>query len=262
MPQDNENMETDELLEVADTTDVSEEKEESVKTYTQEEVNRVVSQEKARLERKYHKSQESKLRRAKELEDTIRAGLDLTDDDDVLSKVKDFYKEQGIDIPDSTSIDNRDAEILGKADAREIIDTCDDDEIEARANELAIKQKQGKCSARENAEFFKLGEYLTNKLEEKELKANGKDVEILQNKEFKQFAKRFNRDTKISEIYDLWEKVSSNKPKKPASTGSLKSTVPNNGVKEYYTPEEVDKLDKELDDPNIWQRVRNSMKHW
>ena len=108
-----------------------------------------------------------------------------------------------------------------------------------------------------------MGEYLTSKLEEKELKANGKDVEILQNKEFKQFAKRFNRDTKISEIYDLWEKVSVNKPKKPASTGSLKSTVPNERVKEYYTSEEVDKLtSKELDDPNIWQRVRNSMKHW
>lgn len=267
MPHDEENMESDEVLEVKDTTtnvDEEENKSESEKTYTQEDIDRVVSQEKARLERKYRKEQESKLGQAQELENTIRVGLGLSSDDDVLSKVKDFYKEQGIDIPDAkTSVSNRDSEILGKADANEIIDTCDYEEIEARANELAVKQKQGKTSARESAEFFKLGEYLTTKLEEKELKANGVDIGILQDREFKKFASRFNRDAKISEVYELWEKLNEKTPKKPVSTGSSKSTVPDNGVKDHYTSEEVDKLtDKELDDPNIWKRVRESMKRW
>lgn len=264
MPEDNQNMETDETLEeleVEGTT--NKEKGTSEKTFTQEDLDRVVSQEKARLERKYRKEEESKLSRSKQLESVLRAGLDLSDDDDVLSKVKDFYKQQGIDIPDNRSVNKKDAEILGVADAQEIIDTFDDTEIEARANELAEKQSKGKTSARENAEFFKLGEYLTSKLKEKELETSGIDVSILQDKIFKEFANKFNSNMKISEIYELWEKVNGNNPKKPVSTGSSKSTVPDNQIKEYYTQEEVDKLSsKDLDNPTIFKRVRESMKRW
>ena len=35
------------------------------------------------------------------------------------------------------------------------------------------------------------------------------------------------------------------------------------GEKDYYTPEEVDRLsEKDLDDPNIWEKVRKSMTKW
>lgn len=236
------------------------------KTYTQADIDKIVSQKTAKLERKYRKEEESRLSKSKQLEDTLRAGLGLTDDDDVLSKVKDFYKEQGIDIPDINTENNRDAEILGKADANEIIDMYDDKDIEARANELAVKQKRGKTTARENAEFFRLGEYLTAKLEEKELKDSGVDTSILQDKDFKAFANNFKTGTKISDVYKMWKKMNGEEdktPKKPASTGSSQSTVPDNKDKEYYTPEEVDKLSsKDLDNPTIFKRVRESMKRW
>lgn len=264
MPEDNQNMVTDETLEELDVKDTtSEEEVELERTFTQKEVDRVVSQEKRRLERKYRKEEESKLSRSEQLESILRAGLNLNDEDDVLSKVKDFYQEQGIDIPDNKSVNKKDAEILGIADAQEIIEAFDDTEIEARANELAEKQSKGKTSARENAEFFKLGEYLTSKLKEKELKANGIDTSILQDKGFKDFADKFNSNMKMNEIYELWEKVNSNISKKPVSTGSTKSTVPDNQVKEYYTPDEVDNLsNKDLDNPTIFQKVRESMKRW
>lgn len=236
------------------------------KTYTQADIDKIVSQKTAKLERKYRKEEESRLIKSKQLEDTLRAGLGLTDDDDVLSKVRDFYKEQGIDIPEVSTENNRDAEILGKADANEIIDMYDDKDIEARANELAVKQKRGKTTARENAEFFRLGEYLTSKLEEKELKENGVDTSILQDKDFKAFANNFKTGTKISDVYKMWKKMNGKEdktPTKPASTGSSQSTVPDNKDKEYYTPEEVDKLSsKDLDNPTIWKRVRESMKRW
>lgn len=236
------------------------------KTYTQADLDRLISQKTAKLERKYRKEEESRLSKSKQLENTLRAGLGLTDDDDVLSKVRDFYKEQGIDIPDISTENNRDAEILGKADANEIIDMYDDKDIEARANELAVKQKRGKTTARENAEFFRLGEYLTSKLEEKELKDSGVDTSILQDKEFKAFANNFKTGTKISDVYKMWKKMNGEEdktPKKPASTGSSQSTVPDNKEKEFYTPEEVDKLSsKDLDNPTIWKRVRESMKRW
>lgn len=236
------------------------------KTYTQADIDKIVSQKTAKLERKYRKEEESRLSKSKQLEDTLRAGLGLTDDDDVLSKVRDFYKEQGIDIPEINTENNRDAEILGKADANEIIDMYDDKDIEARANELAVKQKRGKTTARENAEFFRLGEYLTSKLEEKELKESGVDTSILQDKEFKDFANNFKTGTKISDVYKMWKKMNGEEdktPRKPTSTGSSQSTVPDNKDKEYYTPEEVDKLSsKDLDNPTIWKRVRESMKRW
>lgn len=236
------------------------------KTYTQADIDKIVSQKTAKLERKYRKEEESRLSKSKQLEDTLRAGLGLTDDDDVLSKVRDFYKEQGIDIPEVSTENNRDAEILGKADANEIIDMYDDKDIEARANELAVKQKRGKTTARENAEFFRLGEYLTSKLEEKELKESGVDTSILQDKEFKDFANNFKTGTKISDVYKMWKKMNGEEdktPRKPTSTGSSQSTVPDNKDKEYYTPEEVDKLSsKDLDNPTIWKRVRESMKRW
>lgn len=260
---DNQNMKIDETLEaleVKDTTNEEEAKQE--KTFTQKEVDRVVSQEKARAERKYRKEEESKLSKFKQLESVLRTGLNLNDEDDVLSKVKDFYKEQGIDIPDSKSVNKKDAEILGVADAQEIIDTFDDTEIEARANELADKQSRGKTSARENAEFFKLGEYLTSKLKEKELETSGIDVSILQDKGFKEFANKFNSNMGMSEIYELWEKVNTSIPKKPSSTGSTKSTVPDNQIKEFYTSEEVDNLGDKLNDPNVLARAIKSMKRW
>ena len=269
MPDNNENMEKEGELTVQDTSgnnaeaSPSEETKKEEKTFTQEDIDRIVKQEKARLERKYRRDEESKLSKAKQLENTLRSGLGLTEEDDVLSKVKEFYKEQGVNIPDSQAINDKDAEILGRADANEFINDYDDEEIEARANELAIKQKQGKTSAREDAEFFKLGEYLTEKLEEKDLKANGIDTSILKDKDFKKFAGRFNRDVKMTEIYELYQKVNGKEVKKPASTGSTKSTVSNNQEKERYTSEEVDKLTSEqLDDPVIWKRVRESMKFW
>lgn len=266
MPNINENMEDEEVIDtntIEDTT--NENNEESSNSFTQEDLDRVVSQEKARMDRKYRKELEKEKEKSRKLETTLRAGLGLSEDEDVLAKVQDFYKEQGINIPDiSPSINNRDAEILGKSDAREIIDTGTFEEIEARANELAIKQQKNKTSARENAEFFALGEYLTSKLKEKELKDSGVDTSILENKDFKDFAKKFNSNTKMSEIYKLWNKMNGeSKPNKPVSTGSSKSTVPDNKEKEYYTPEEVDKLtSKDLDNPTILSRVRKSMTMW
>lgn len=275
MPGGNEDMNLEEevLVNHEDTSNVdvqndndTQEPKEEEKTYTQDEIDKLISQTKAKLERKHRKEEESKLSKSKQLERTIRVGLGLTDEDDVLSKVKSFYEEQGIDIPDISTESNRDAEILGKADANEIIEMYDEKDIESRANELATKQKRGKTTARENAEFFRLGEYLTNKLNEKELKESGVDTSILQNKEFKAFANNFKTGTKISEVYKMWKKLNGEKeeaPNKPASTGSSQSTVPDNKDKEFYTPEEVDKLSsKDLDNPTIWKRVRESMKLW
>lgn len=51
------------------------------------------------------------------------------------------------------------------------------------------------------------------------------------------------------------------KPKVPPSIGAVGSSA--GKVKDFYTPDEVDKLtDEQLDDPKIWAAVRNSMTKW
>lgn len=78
MPEDNQNMETEETLEGLEVKDTANEEVKPEKTFTQEEVDRVVSQEKARFERKYRKEEESKLSKFKKLENVLRAGLSLS----------------------------------------------------------------------------------------------------------------------------------------------------------------------------------------
>lgn len=232
-------------------------------TLTQDDLDRVVAQEKARLERKYKKDLAKNEEKTKKLEKTIRAGLGISDDEDVLAKLEDFYKEQGISIPNFEVTDEHDAEILGKSDADEFIQASDEKEIKERANELAYKQKKNKTTARENAEFYALGSYLKQKMREKELKESGIDSDILKDEKFKQFAKKFNSDIKLSEIFNVWAKMNGEKPQKPASTGSVRSTRSSKQEKEFYTPDEVDQLtSKDLDDPTIFARVRKSMTLW
>ena len=72
-----------------------------------------------------------------------------------------------------------------------------------------------------------------------------------------------NSNMPISEIYDLYSKLNHKEVTKPASTGSIKSSVGESKVKTYYTSEEVDKLtSKDLDNPTVFKYVMASMKKW
>jgi hypothetical protein len=42
--------------------------------------------------------------------------------------------------------------------------------------------------------------------------------------------------------------------------GSMKQQSPSSGVKDYYTPDEIDRLTiDDLKNPEVWNAVRNSM---
>ena len=116
------------------------------------------------------------------------------------------YEQYGVEKP--TISNSKDDEILGKHDAKEILE-LDDETIEEEANRLAGISNR---SAREQATFMELGNYLTTKKEKekriKEIKESGIDEEILDNSDFKDFMGKFNKDTSISDIYDLYSKTS------------------------------------------------------
>lgn len=237
------------------------------KLFTQEELDEKIKERVGRTERNSKRKlaeKDKEIDRYKQLERTLRAGLGANENDDIFESVNNFYKEQGVNIPQyEPAINNRDAERLGEYDAKDLIESAEFDEIQERANVLASLKQKGKISNREEAEFIKLGQYLTNELKVKELKEKGADEKIFESKEFKEFSKKFNSDTQSTEIYDLYLKLNHKEVEKPESTGSIKSTVGNSKVKEFYTSEEVDKLSsKDLDNPTVFKNVMASMKKW
>ena len=254
-----------ERLEINDTT--SGEQQEEPKIFSQNELDNKIKERVGRAERNAKRKlaeKDREIEKYKQLENTLRVGLALNDDDDVIEKVNNFYKEQGVDIPKyETTSNKKDAERLGGLDAQDLIESANFDEIQSRANELNPLVQSGKATEREYAEFMKLGNYLTNQLKIKELKDKGVDENILNDKDFKEFSKKFNSDTSMSDIYDLYSKLNHKEVTKPASAGSVKSSVGESKVKTYYTSEEVDKLtSKDLDNPTIFKNVMASMKKW
>ena len=193
MPND-ENMDVENIdNEVVETETTQEEQEtQEERQLTQEDIDNAVKSRVGRVERKAKRQlaeKDKEIERYKQLENTIRAGLGASDDEDILEKVNSFYKEQGVDIPKYESkFNNRDSERLGELDAQDLIGSAEFDEIQSRANELASLKQSKKISKREEAEFMKLGSYLSSELKLKELKDKGVDEKILE-KYFKNIEK-------------------------------------------------------------------------
>lgn len=256
------NEDSEELIDEVDENGTSEEVVENqatTKTYSEEEVEAIKKQinednqkawnkrwgrEKSKMEREYAKKDELiNLLKEQTSKDNIDDLLDMS------------YEQYGIEKPNVSN--SKDEEILGKYDAKEILE-LDDETIEEEANRLAGKQR----TAREQATFMELGNYLTSKKEnekrKKEIKESGIDEEILDNQNFKDFMNKFNKDTSVSEIYDLYSKTHDTAKKKPFSAGSV------NGRKakeesEYFTQEEFMALTAEdLKNPKIYEKAMKS----
>jgi hypothetical protein len=199
----------------------------------------------------------------KQLENVMKAGLGVDNLDDAISKASDFYKEQGINIPEfKQGFSERDEKILAKADAQDIIE-LGRDEMKAEANRLS-NIPLDKMTVRERTIFDTLCEELTNLKDIDELKAKGYKTDILETKEFKDFRNQFNFNTPISTIYEMYNKMNGQAVKQPASPGSAKSNTSTNEIKEYYTPEEARQFTEEdfEKNPKLMQRIEESMQKW
>ena len=257
--------ENEEGIELTDTASNEEEKKE-VKTYTEEEFEKAVNdrlnnilpkkieREKSKMERKYR----DELAKYEETESILKKGFGAKDISDANKKMRDFYKEQGIEIPEyqTPRYSEEDEKILGKAEASKIID-LGYDEMQEEANRLA-EIGLDKMTPRQKVMFNTLAEELTHQKQIKELAELGVKEDVLNNSDFKEFASQFNSKTPIKNVYEMYTKVNQTKPKFE-KIGSMKSNVQDK-VKDYYTDEEISKLtDEELDDPKIWEAVRKSM---
>lgn len=192
-----------------------------------------------------------------ELENVLRAGTGESDIKAITDTFTDFYTKKGINIPQRANYNESDLKILANAEADDIINSSFNEVVE-ETDRLADKGLDN-MSPREKIVFKKLAEYRQSKERENELASIGA-MKVANDKEFNDFAKQFTSDVPMKTVYEMYTKT---RPQpKVEQIGSMKSTVPNT-TKDYYTPDEVDRLTPEqLRDPKVMEAVDNSMKIW
>lgn len=243
----------DNTEEVVDNNEVQEEPQ--VQTYTQEDVDKILEARTNSLNRKHQKE----LDKYRQTESILKQGLDVDNIDDINKQLAEFYKEQGVEITQTSSLNDRDEQILARADINDIISFGDGEMMET-ARELANKKNR---TVREETVFQGLMREIGIRQATAELSKSGADKSIYESNEFKTFASKFNPDVPITDIYNLYSKTLPAK-KQPESAGSMKSVQVNNQIKEFYTPEEARKFTNEDYDKNpaLFDAVCKSMEKW
>ena len=252
--ENNENLVTEEVTEnVEQTTE-----ETPAKTYTQEEVDAIVGKKKARWEAKMRKEHE---RTYGGLIETLKAGTGKESVEELNDTFTKFYESKGVKIKKTPDYTEKDLEVLARAEADEIIRLGDDEVVEEvdRLTELGAAN----MTAREKAVFKVLAEHRQNAERNRELAEIGITEDVYNSKEFKDFAGKFNPNTPIADIYDIYNKTL---PKKEFKTmGSMKNSTSEDGtVKDFYTRDEALQFTKKDFDnnPALYKAVEASMLKW
>ena len=254
---ENENLATENVAENAGTA-----AEQAEKTYTEAEFNakldEVLGKKLARREAKIRKEYD---RKYGGLVDTLKAGTGKEDVDDLTDTFTKFYESKGIKINKNPEYSDKDIAILARADADEIIRGGYEDVVE-EANRLS-ELGADKMSPKEKAVFKILTDHAKSADKDRELAAMGVTEDVYHSQDFKDFAGKFNSNTPIKDIYDIYTKT---QPKKEIRTaGSMKSnTAADGGIKDFYSFEEAKKFTKKDFDENpaLFKAVENSMAKW
>lgn len=255
--------------EVQDTTETVEQpSEEDIEKRIEERANKIAEEKiEARLIRdRVKREREEAGTRAKyeQLENIMKSALGADNIDDVITKSKEFYKGQGMTIPEiinKPSLNERDEIVLAKADASDII-KLGKSEMEIEANRIAAIPEKDR-SLRDKTIFNDVCKELVRINDIESLKVKGYDTKVLENKDFSSFREQFNLNTPVSKIYEMYSQVHGNKKVQPRSPGSVKTRQTNNEIKDYYSPEDFDKLtDEDLRNPKIMQVVDKSRLQW
>lgn len=256
--ENNENLVTEEVTEKVEQTT-----EETVpeKIYTEDEmnarVNEILGKKIARREAKIRKEYD---RKYGELESVLKAGTGEETVEGITGKLSEFYEKKGIEIPKKAEYSAKDIEVLAAAEAEEIIRGGFDEVVEEvdRLTELGVAN----MTAKEKAIFKVLAEHRQNTERSNELASIGVPEEVYNSKEFIEFASDYKSSTPIKKIYDNFVKTQNKKEFK--TMGSMKSTAAENGVKDYYTPDEAKRFTQaEINkNPALVAAIERSMQKW
>jgi hypothetical protein len=250
--ENNENIVTEQVAEVEQIA------EQPVKTFTQEEVDEMVGKRLARREAKIRKEYD---RKYGQLEEVLRAGTGKENVEEMTDTFRQFYQKKGIQFPQKPAYSDSDIEVLANAEAAEIIRGGFEEVVEEvdRLASLGVEN----MTPREKKVFKALAEHRQNTERSKALSQMGVTQEEFESREFQDFARKFSSTTPITEVFDIYRKTL---PKKEIKTmGSMKNTdSTDNGVKDFYTPEEARRFTKaDFDkDPALFSAVQKSMLKW
>lgn len=236
--------------------------EETPKTYTEAEFNakldEVLGKKIARREAKIRKEYE---RKYGNLEEVLKAGTGKESVEEMTDTFTKFYRDKGINIPEKPKYSQKDIEVLARAEANEIINSGFEDVVEEVDRLAAVGAAN--MTAREKALFKVLAEHRQSAERGRELSKIGVTEDVYNSQEFQSFAGKFNPNTPIRDIYDIYNKTL---PKKEIKTmGSMKNhNGGDNGIKDFYTVEEARKFTKKDFDenPELYKKVRESMLKW
>lgn len=239
--------------------------EEAPKTFTQADVDRMVKEKLdevlpgkiARREAKIRKEYEGKYG---DLESVLKAGTGKENVEEMTDTFRQFYQKKGIQIPEKPNYSDHDIEVLARAEANDIISSGYEEVVEEV--ERLTKKGAANMTAREKAVFRTLAEHRLKAERDYELGKIGVTEDVYNSQEFKDFAGKFNSNIPITDVYDIYNKT---KPKKEIQTmGSMKHTVSDNAVKDFYSYEEASKFSKADFDKNpaLYAAVEKSMAKW
>lgn len=252
-----------ELTDTSETTEVAEETTEVKKTLRdllkenpeyQEEYNSML---KTRLDREERKHQKE-ISKYRDTENVLRTTLNLKDGDDTNAKLREYYEAEGVKLPEAIKpgLSTGEIEAIARYNAEQIINSGYE-EMSSEANRLA-NIGYNNLNDSDKIVFNTLCERLTEEKDKKELSKIGVKDDILKDNSFKQFKSMFNSNVPITDVYDMYMSKNHKKTAKE-NPGSMKNNEVS-VVKDYYTPEEISRLTEEqLDDPRIFDAVRNSM---
>lgn len=234
--------------------------EERANKRTQEQIEQRLIRDRINRERK----QNQDMAKYRQLESIMKAGLGVETLDEAINKSSEFYKGQGVNIPiykEESSLSERDEKILAEADAREII-SFGKQEMETEANRIA-SIPENKRTLREKTVFNALCKELINLRDVDTLKSKGYEIDLLNEKKFIEFRNQFNVNTPIETIVGMYKQVNNLNVEQPKSPGSAKSSTGIKQIKDYYSPEDFDKLTEEdLRNPKIMEIVDRSRLQW
>lgn len=211
------------------------------------------------IQDRVNRAKKAEERKYSELVNVLSAGLGTTNLDELTQKAKAFYQEQGVEIPSRPSYSEDDERILANAEANNIIN-LGYDEIVNETDEM-MNRGVADLSPREKLVYKTLADKRKQIENEKALESIGVKRETIESDDFKNFTQKFNSDTSLTDIYEIYSKLQPKDDVQPM--GSMKSLSKDDEIKEYYSPEEFDKLTKEqLNNPKIWDAVMQSRLKW
>jgi len=258
---------TEEIEGAESVEDIETETEKPQPKYTDEQLDEIVSRKLSRQKRKLDREYRKKQAKYSELETVLNAGLGTEDISEATAKLREFYQENDIEIPDvpTQRYSEDDLELVASAKADRFIKDSTFDELVDEVDYLA-NTPEDELTEEDKIIFLKLANERKKQEEEKAALALGINKKDLEAEDFIEYSKKnLNPELPVGDRYRIYLKET--QPDKQINKmGSMKSgaTHKTNEVKEFYTYEEASRFTREdlEKNPKLQKAIENSMTKW